>query len=88
MGLESIISDIEISLNLEKDAEIVYKSIKPEVLTAPSQRSKLNIKRDKKKILFKIIAEDSHAYRASLNSILRWVIISLDILKLMKRGDI
>lgn len=51
MGLESIISDIEISLNLEKDAEIVYKSIKPEVLTAPSQRSKLNIKRDKKDII-------------------------------------
>jgi KEOPS complex subunit Pcc1 len=81
-ALKKINTIVKIELNTSREAEIIFNAIKPEINDSPSERTKTKIKRQKN--LFKIIttAQDTHSIRASLNSYLRWVMLSQQILEL------
>lgn len=86
MTAESILNSIEtvfsIELDNSHDAEIVYNSIKPEVTFARSERSTTEIELTGNTINIKIFSNDVVSLRASINSYVRWIKLSTEILKI------
>lgn len=77
--LESIKSDIAIEFENQKQAKIIYESIILEFETAPDYRSSMSLTLDESRILIRIDAEDSTSFRASVNSAIKWIKLSLKI---------
>lgn len=77
--LESIKSDIAIEFENQKQAKIIYESIILEFETAPDYRSYMSLTLDESRILIRIDAEDSTSFRASVNSAIKWIKLSLEI---------
>ena len=77
--LESIKSDIAIEFENQKQAKIIYESIILEFETAPDYRSSMSLTLDESRILIGIDAEDSTSFRASVNSAIKWIKLSLEI---------
>lgn len=77
--LESIKSDIAIEFENQKKAKIIYESIILEFETAPDYRSSMSLTLDESRILIRIDAEDSTSFRASVNSAIKWIKLSLEI---------
>jgi KEOPS complex subunit Pcc1 len=72
----------QIKFKNQKDAEIVLKALEPEILTSPSERSSAHFNIMDKKLLININAQDATSLRASVNSYLRWIVLSQDIIEL------
>ena len=77
--LESIKSDIAIEFENQKQAKIIYESIILEFETAPDYRSSMSLTLDESRILIRIDAGDSTSFRASVNSAIKWIKLSLEI---------
>ena len=77
--LESIKSDIAIEFENQKQAKIIYESIILEFETAPDYRSSMSLTLDESRILIRIDAEDSTSFRASVNSAIKWIKLSVEI---------
>lgn len=77
--LESIKSDIAIEFENQKQAKIIYESIILEFETAPDYRSSMSLTLDESRILIRIDTEDSTSFRASVNSAIKWIKLSLEI---------
>lgn len=77
--LESIKTDIAIEFENQKQAKIIYESIILEFETAPDYRSSMSLTLDESRILIRIDAEDSTSFRASVNSAIKWIKLSLEI---------
>lgn len=77
--LESIKSDIAIEFENQKQAKLIYESIILEFETAPDYRSSMSLTLDESRILIRIDAEDSTSFRASVNSAIKWIKLSLEI---------
>ena len=77
--LESIKSDIAIEFENQKQAKIIYESIILEFETAPDYRSSMSLTLDESRILIRIDAEDSTSFRASVNSAIKWIKLSLEM---------
>lgn len=77
--LESIKGDIAIEFENQKQAKIIYESIILEFETAPDYRSSMSLTLDEYRILIRIDAEDSTSFRASVNSAIKWIKLSLEI---------
>lgn len=77
--LESIKSDIAIEFENQKQAKIIYESIILEFETAPDYRSSMSLTLDESRILIRIDAEYSTSFRASVNSAIKWIKLSLEI---------
>ena len=77
--LDSIKSDIAIEFENQKQAKIIYESIILEFETAPDYRSSMSLTLDESRILIRIDAEDSTSFRASVNSAIKWIKLSLEI---------
>jgi KEOPS complex subunit Pcc1 len=72
-------AEFKIKFESIEDAELVLKTIEPELKTAPSDRSSVTGKLDGNTLYLTIDAEDTHILRASINSYLRWIILSYDV---------
>jgi len=84
-SLEFVKTKIKIEFENYKDADVVLRSISPEILTAPSERSSIRADIENGNVLRIIInSEDASSLRASLNSFLRWMRLSYDVIKLKK----
>ena len=82
MALESVKAEFQIEFETHGIAEIILKSLEPEILSSPSQRSATNFKLTDKTLILEINAADVTSLRASVNSYLRWIRLSYDIIKL------
>lgn len=80
--LKSIETEFRIELDNVHDARIVYNSIRPEISYAHNERSVSKIMLEGKDIVIKIISHDVVSLRASINSYVRWIDLSLKILKI------
>ena len=78
-------AELIIEFENQKEADIVQRSIKPEINGSPSDRTSVSIKTDGTNLLINIEAEDNASFRASLNSYLRWIKLSSEILDLKKK---
>ena len=81
-ALKKINTNLKIKFCTSREAEIIYNATKPEINDSPSERSKTKIERQENILKIMITAQDTHSLRASLNSYLRWIMISQQILEL------
>ncbi len=63
----------------DKEAEIIYKAIFPEIESSPSDRSKANIMLEGEKLRIAIDSKDASSFRASISSYIRWIRLSYKI---------
>ena len=82
--LVGVESELEIEFENPNEVDIILGSIKPEINGSPSDRTSVTITTDGNNLLINIEAEDNASFRASLNSYLRWIKLSSDILDLKK----
>jgi KEOPS complex subunit Pcc1 len=80
--LTGIETELEIEFNTIQEAEIVLKSIKPEINGSPSDRTSVNIDINENILRINIDAQDTASFRASLNSYLRWIKLSYEVINL------
>jgi KEOPS complex subunit Pcc1 len=83
--LHKVNMQFQIEFEDPNQANIVMKALKPEISSSPSERAyvELNLKNDD--ILYvNITASDATSLRAALNSYLRWIILSLDVINIKK----
>ena len=77
--LESVKSNIVVDFESSSQAQIIYESILLEFETAPDFRSTMSLTLKDSCIIIDIDAEDSTSFRASLNSAIKWIKLSLEI---------
>lgn len=80
--LDSVETIFNIELDSSHDAEIVYNAIRPEVSYAHNERSTTEIELNENIITFRIFSKDVVALRASINSYVRWIKLTTEILKI------
>ena len=80
--LTGIETELEFEFETNKEAEIVLKSIKPEINGSPSDRTSVNIDIHENTLKINIDAKDTASFRASLNSYLRWIKLSYEVINL------
>ena len=80
--LEGVETELEIEFDNSQEAKIVLASIEPEINGSPSDRTSVNI--DIRDTTLKIVinAKDTASFRASLNSYLRWIKLSKEVIDL------
>ncbi|HDI10214.1 MAG TPA: hypothetical protein ENF65_00540 [Euryarchaeota archaeon] len=77
-------AEARLELPLGEKAKVIYKAILPEVKSTPYKRGRVSLKVVGESLVIDVQAEDTSALRATLNSYLRWVIVSLEVLELVK----
>lgn len=77
--LESVKSQISVEFENSNQAKIIYDSIILEFQTAPDYRSTMDLTLEDKSIIINIDAQDSTSFRASVNSAIKWINLSLQI---------
>ncbi len=77
--LEEIVNTINIEFDSKNQAQIVYDSIILELKTAPDYRSSMKMNLKDNIISVIIEAQDSTSFRASFNSVIKWIKLSLEI---------
>jgi KEOPS complex subunit Pcc1 len=82
MALQSVKTTLEIKFENSRDAGIVLRSLEPEFQTSPQERSSTSIDLRDNVLRIEIDAVDTTSLRAALNSYLKWIILSCDVLKL------
>jgi KEOPS complex subunit Pcc1 len=81
-ALKQVESLVELEFPSGEDAEIVLRSIEPEIRGSPSERTSTEIECHRNILKITITAQDTTSLRASLNSYLRWIMLSQQILEL------
>lgn len=77
--------ELEMELPSEENSRIVEQAIAPEASLDYWERSTVGIKRNKKVLTLVIRARDATALRAVVNSFLRWIANSLELIDLAQR---
>jgi KEOPS complex subunit Pcc1 len=84
--LKSVESEIEIVFDNSSQAQVVFDSVYPEIVSSPSKRSSMEMILREKSIFLKIISKDSASFRASLNSSIKWIMLSMEVFDLNQKN--
>lgn len=78
--------DMQFQIEFEdfNQANIILKALKPEINSSPSQRATVELSLKNEILDVSIKASDATSLRAAVNSYLRWIMLSLDVIKLRK----
>jgi len=68
----------------EKQLEIVFKALEPEVKKSTTMRSRTTLKKDGGLLVLNVEARDTVALRAALNAYLRWINSILSVLEVLE----
>jgi KEOPS complex subunit Pcc1 len=80
--LEGVETELEIEFDNPRETEIVLGSIKQEINGSPSDRTSVSIDIHDNTLKIIITAKDTASFRASLNSYLRWIKLSKEVINL------
>jgi KEOPS complex subunit Pcc1 len=80
--LEGVETELEIEFDNPRETEIVLGSIKQEINGSPSGRTSVSIDIHDNTLKIIINAKDTASFRASLNSYLRWIKLSKEVINL------
>jgi len=78
--MKEAIAVLRIEFPSEKRATVVLNALRPETKVSPTQRSRVEVKREGRNLTFFFEARDTTALRASINSYTRWVMAIEDVL--------
>lgn len=68
----------------EKQLDIVFKALEPEVKRPATMRSRTTLKKDGALLVLNVEARDTVALRAALNAYLRWINSILSVLEVLE----
>lgn len=68
----------------EKQLEIVFRALEPEVEKPTTMRSRTRLKKDGALLVLNVEARDTVALRAALNAYLRWINSILSVLEVLE----
>jgi len=74
---------IRLNFPSERDVEIALQALQPEAKTAPAARSKVQVRGEGRNLILSFEAKDTSALRAAINSYLRWVHLTKDVVGLL-----
>ncbi len=80
--LDGVETELEIEFFSPEEADIVLRSIKPEINGSPSDRTSVSVEIYESTLKIVIDAKDTASFRASLNSYLRWIKLSNEVINL------
>jgi KEOPS complex subunit Pcc1 len=78
--IEKIIMDFRFEFENEEICQMVYDALNLESDYNPNERANASLEFQKKILILKINAKDSISARASVNSFLKWINLSLEVL--------
>lgn len=78
--LQKVEMQFQVEFDDFKQAEIILKALEPEIKSSPSHRASVKLKMDGRNLDMNILAEDVTSLRAAINSYIRWIMLSLDVL--------
>ncbi len=78
---------IRLKFPSERDVEIALQALQPETKTAPVARSKVQVVGEGRNLILSFEAKDTSALRAAINSYLRWVHLTKDVVGLLMALD-
>jgi tRNA threonylcarbamoyladenosine modification (KEOPS) complex Pcc1 subunit len=76
---------VRLKFPLEKQLEIVFKALEPEVKKPATMRSRTTLKKDDEFLVLNVEARDTVALRAALNAYLRWINSILSVLEVLEK---
>ena len=76
---------VRLKFPLEKQLEIVFKALEPEVKKPATTRSRTRLKKDDALLVLNVEARDTVALRAALNAYLRWINSILSVLEVLDK---
>ena len=74
---------IRLNFPSERDVKIALQALQPETKTAPAARSKVQVRGEGRNLILSFEAKDTSALRAAINSYLRWVHLTKDVVGLL-----
>lgn len=80
MALKNVDMEFQIEFEDLKQAKIVMKALEPEINSSPSERSTVKLNLTGTILDVNIKASDVTSLRASVNSYLRWIMLSVDVM--------
>jgi KEOPS complex subunit Pcc1 len=80
--LQKVDMQFQIEFDDTKQAYIILKALEPEIISSPSHRASVELKIDGSKLNMNIQAEDVTSLRAAINSYIRWIMLSLDVIRI------
>jgi len=78
---------VNIKLVDENTCNLLYDALVLESSYNPNERAQANLEKDKDTLILKINAKDSISARASINSFMKWINLSLQIVSLSKNKE-
>ncbi len=72
---------IRLNFSSEKQLKVVLEALKPETKTPPTRRSKVQMKGEGNSLTLNFRARDTSALRAAVNSYLRWILLTKNVLE-------
>jgi len=76
---------IEIEMDSDSDADIIFRSVEPEV-EKKIPKTTVRMMRCGKKLILEIESKDTSSLRAACNSFLRWVETAKSITDMLRQG--
>ncbi|MFQ6065175.1 MAG: KEOPS complex subunit Pcc1 [Candidatus Bathyarchaeia archaeon] len=76
---------IRLSFQSDKYLRIVLDALRPETRKSPSARSRTRVEEEEGSLILRFEAKDTSALRASINSYLRWISLTQNILEIVNR---
>lgn len=75
---------VNIKLEDENTCDLLYDALVLESTYNPNERAQADLEKDNDTLILKINAKDSISARASINSFMKWINLSLQIISLSK----
>ncbi|MEE9410299.1 MAG: KEOPS complex subunit Pcc1 [Candidatus Heimdallarchaeota archaeon] len=86
---EQVIDHIEMVVNLglenEKICTLLYETLVLESGYNPNDRAQVSMEKESNKLILKILAKDSISARAAINSFMKWINVSLQIISISNK---
>ncbi|NLE04152.1 MAG: hypothetical protein GX638_05025 [Crenarchaeota archaeon] len=81
-----VTAEIQLKFDSNKQLSALIAALTPEIQKQISPRSKVNLSQNDQFLLLNINAQDTIALRAALNSYLRWINSTLNILEIIDKN--
>jgi KEOPS complex subunit Pcc1 len=78
---------VRLRLKSKKQLESIFKALEPETRTALTSRSKVQMTREGNCLKLTFTASDTSALRAAMNSYLRWILLTGEVLEALETEE-
>ena len=86
--ISKIAMKIELSFNDQKTTNLVFDALLLESDYNPNERAQANLEKKEKSIILTINAIDTASARAAVNSFLKWINLSIELISLAEGKNI